>query len=555
MNNVKTKMSSKAKSGPDQNGTDHAKQKGEQKSIFWKMGAPIREWRNLPEEIRALAEKSARNITLLYEMMIDYRLSLMKTVYPNEKINQSIWNDFYRIRRDHEHTNEINLKKARFFSGLKNLRSLRHEWQTIIAREGVLLDLIIRAPASLKFYNFKRGYEELRKQEKLNEEYNERRFKESYNAIEMALGYVQDYINKREGPSQVLNFSEAMQAWTDKMHEMADLQKSGRLAIDELLKRMETLKNGIFEAPPMAKWITAVEERFTRLIKDHNLLEKNYHKSIIHGAEMEDMKGILNEVVPRMWINGESEPLDRYLKQVETFISAHEPALQEELAYQERHRPWSSNSDAIKDADEIDMLTSFIQIMINAIEARESHMGDHSATVARLARLTAEELQWSEQEIKYLQIAGLMHDVGKIWIPDTLLTKVGPLTDNEIQVLRMHPYYSAKIVTSIKALKDIVPWVYNHHERWDGKGYPDGLRQNEIPLGASIIAVAEAFSSMIFNRLSREPLSFDQAINEVRAGSGKQFDPDVTEQFITAATKIRGELEERQQKGFSSLLI
>ncbi len=555
MNNVKTKMSSKAKSGPDQNGTDHAKQKGEQKSIFWKMGAPIREWRNLPEEIRALAEKSARNITLLYEMMIDYRLSLMKTVYPNEKINQSIWNDFYRIRRDHEHTNEINLKKARFFSGLKNLRSLRHEWQTIIAREGVLLDLIIRAPASLKFYNFKRGYEELRKQEKLNEEYNERRFKESYNAIEMALGYVQDYINKREGPSQVLNFSEAMQAWTDKMHEMADLQKSGRLAIDELLKRMETLKNGIFEAPPMAKWITAVEERFTRLIKDHDLLEKNYHKSIIHGAEMEDMKGILNEVVPRMWINGESEPLDRYLKQVETFISAHEPALQEELAYQERHRPWSSNSDAIKDADEIDMLTSFIQIMINAIEARESHMGDHSATVARLARLTAEELQWSEQEIKYLQIAGLMHDVGKIWIPDTLLTKVGPLTDNEIQVLRMHPYYSAKIVTSIKALKDIVPWVYNHHERWDGKGYPDGLRQNEIPLGASIIAVAEAFSSMIFNRLSREPLSFDQAINEVRAGSGKQFDPDVTEQFITAATKIRGELEERQQKGFSSLLI
>ncbi len=555
MNNVKTKMSSKTKSGPDQNGTDHAKQKGEQKSIFWKMGAPIREWRNLPEEIRALAEKSARNITLLYEMMIDYRLSLMKTVYPNEKINQSIWNDFYRIRRDHEHTNEINLKKARFFSGLKNLRSLRHEWQTIIAREGVLLDLIIRAPASLKFCNFKRGYEELRKQEKLNEEYNERRFKESYNAIEMALGYVQDYINKREGPSQVLNFSEAMQAWTDKMHEMADLQKSGRLAIDELLKRMETLKNGIFEAPPMAKWITAVEERFTRLIKDHDLLEKNYHKSIIHGAEMEDMKGILNEVVPRMWINGESEPLDRYLKQVETFISAHEPALQEELAYQERHRPWSSNSDAIKDADEIDMLTSFIQIMINAIEARESHMGDHSATVARLARLTAEELQWSEQEIKYLQIAGLMHDVGKIWIPDTLLTKVGPLTDNEIQMLRMHPYYSAKIVTSIKALKDIVPWVYNHHERWDGKGYPDGLRQNEIPLGASIIAVAEAFSSMIFNRLSREPLSFDQAINEVRAGSGKQFDPDVTEQFITAATKIRVELEERQQKGFSSLLI
>ena len=148
-----------------------------------------------------------------------------------------------------------------------------------------------------------------------------------------------------------------------------------------------------------------------------------------------------------------------------------------------------------------------------------------------------------------------MHDIGKIWIPDTLLTKTEPLTENEIQVLRMHPYYSAKIVESIEALKQIVPWVYKHHERWDGKGYPEHLRENEIPLGASIIAVAEAFSSMIFNKLNREPLSFDQAIAEVRAGSGKQFDPDVTEHFIAAAAKIRPDLEELRQKGYTSLLI
>lgn len=119
----------------------------------------------------------------------------------------------------------------------------------------------------------------------------------------------------------------------------------------------------------------------------------------------------------------------------------------------------------------------------------------------------------------------------------------------------MHPFYSAKIVESIKALKDIVPWIYYHHERWDGKGYPDKLRQNEIPLGASIIAISEAFSAMIFNRLTREPLNFDEAITQVRMGSGQQFDPDVIEQFITAANKIRPELEELQQKGFTSLLI
>ncbi|MEM5776007.1 MAG: HD domain-containing phosphohydrolase, partial [Anaerolineaceae bacterium] len=410
--------------------------------------------------------------------------------YKNEQINRVIWNSYFKIKRAHERSLEDTVKKARFFSGLKHLRRIHADWQAITAKEVELLEMIIQAPASLKYYNFKRSYDELRKQEQLSQENNERRFNDAYSALEMALGYVRDYINKRDFTSQVLDFDEALRIWTEKIHETVEQQKSRRVQIEELLRRMESLKNGIFEAPPMAKWIGGVEDRFTRLVKDHDLLEKAYQKTIIHSAELEDMKGILHDVVPHMWINGESEPLERYLKQLETFIGAHEPALQEELAYQERHRPWSANGDALKDADEIDMLTSFVQIMINAIEARESHMGDHSATVARLARLTAEELKWTEQEIKYLQIAGLMHDVGKIWIPDTLLTKTGPLSDHEMQVLRMHPYYSAKIVASIKMLKDIVPWVYNHHERWDGKGYPDGLRQNEIPLGASIIAVA-----------------------------------------------------------------
>ncbi len=101
------------------------------------------------------------------------------------------------------------------------------------------------------------------------------------------------------------------------------------------------------------------------------------------------------------------------------------------------------------------MLTSFVRIMINAIETRESHMGDHSATVARLARNTAEILKWSPQELQYLEIAGLLHDVGKIWIPETLLSKPGPLTIMSFGI--EDASLQRKIVESISALKEVVP--------------------------------------------------------------------------------------------------
>ncbi|MCE5208442.1 MAG: HD domain-containing protein [Chloroflexi bacterium] len=555
MNNPKVKTVSNSIEEISHKAEGKTELNAERKSIFWKLTSPYREWRNLPNEIRTRSEKSQRNLILLHEMLIDYRLALMKANHMDPNINRDIWKEFHQAKLTHETLNEITSKKSLFMRGLKSLKRLNFEWQNLNNKQNELLGIITQAPAALKFYNLKMTYAEVKKQELMDDEYNERRFSEAYSALEMALGYVEEFINKHENSSKILEFDEARQYWSEKFKEITELHKSGRMNIEDLLKKMDSLKNVFFEAPPMAKWITDVEERYTRLVNDHDLLINMYGKSVIPTEEINETKVIINEMVPRLWMNGENTPLDRYLKQIEAFLNIHEPVLQEELAYQERHRPWSANGDAPKDADELDMLTSFVQIMINAIEARESHMGDHSKTVAKLARGTAEELQWSEQEIKYLQIAGLMHDVGKIWIPETLLTKTGPLSENEIQILRMHPYYSAKIVESIKALKDIVPWVYNHHERWDGTGYPEGLRQNEIPLGASIIAVAEAFSAMIFNRLSREPLTFDQAIAEVRAGSGKQFDPDVTEQFITAATKIRPALEELQQKGFTSLLI
>jgi HD-GYP domain-containing protein (c-di-GMP phosphodiesterase class II) len=526
----------------------------EKKSIFWKMTAPFREWSNLPNNIRAIGDKSLRNLSLLSDLMIDYRLHLTRAVFINRESNKAIWDEFLLIKQQHE---DLTAKsaKASFFTGLANLRKLYTGWQNLVAKQVTFLGTIINAPAQLKFFNFKTAYLETRKQEMAREEFYERRFNDTYNALEMALDYVKDYAGKHPNTSRVLNYDSAIEIWGARIKETAEIYKSGRMKPDDLQRRMETLKNAIFESSPMAKWVTGTEERITRLLKDHDLLTNAYNKPVIPADEVDAMKSTLTDVVPRAWINGEHTQLESYLKQLDTFAAANEPAIRDELSYQERHSPWLTNGDDQKDGDDLDMLTSFVRIMINAIEEREQHMGDHSATVARLAELTAQELNWDEREIKYLKIAGLLHDVGKVWIPESLLSKTGPLTDNEMQILRMHPVYSSKIVASLEPLKDIAPWVRNHHERWDGKGYPDGLKESEIPMGASIIGVAEAFSSMIYNRLSRDPLSFDDAVTEVREGSGKQFDPDVVEQFITAATKIRVDLEDRQKKGFTSLII
>ena len=528
------------------------------RGVFWRMTAPYREWRDLPVTIRQIPEKAEHNFSQILEGLIDYRLALMKASHMAKNVHQRIWTHYDEVKNTYEKLLLETNKRGIFFHSRKYMRDLLTSWNALLDNQTDLLESIARAPASLKFYNMMMTYQDIRRQERIEDEYNEKRYTEAYNSLELALDYVEEFISKRENnvfeESRILNLEDARQQWSNWLAEINQLQSNARVDIDQILEKINTLKNIIFEAPPLAKWISDIEKRFNRLSADHNLLQTMYGKTIIHQDELTEYQLLISGVIPRLWVTGDYKQLDYYLKQTDTFLSTHETTLQDELAYQVRHSPWVSTGGAVKEGAEIDMLTSFVRIMINAIESREAHMGDHSATVSRLSVRTAVKLNWEPHELKYLEVAGLLHDVGKIWIPEWLLSKSEPLSESEFETLRMHPYYSSKIVESISAFKDIVPWVYYHHERWDGKGYPEGLRENEIPLGASIIAVAEAFSAMIFNTLSRKPLSIDQAIAQVRDGAGKQFDPDVTEPFIIAAMELREELEKLQEIGFSSPL-
>lgn len=173
---------------------------------------------------------------------------------------------------------------------------------------------------------------------------------------------------------------------------------------------------------------------------------------------------------------------------------------------------------------------------VNAIEAKDVYTKGHSDRVAGLAQLIAErmDLPYSEKEVAQ---AGLLHDIGKIGISERILTKPGSLTDEEYQIIKSHPEKGAQILEPLVMFKKSAAAVRHHHERYDGKGYPDGLAGEEIPLLARVIAVSDAFDAMTSDRPYRKAFSYDIARQKILSASGTQFDPTVVEAFNSIEEK------------------
>jgi len=145
-------------------------------------------------------------------------------------------------------------------------------------------------------------------------------------------------------------------------------------------------------------------------------------------------------------------------------------------------------------------------------------------------------------------IAALLHDVGKISIPEHILTKTDPLSEDEWQTIQMHPFYGAQIIKPVESLARIVPWIYHHQERWDGRGYPDHLTGRQIPLPASYISVAEAFSVMTTDLPNRPALSNEDALAELRSEAETQFSPEAVEVLADLITKEAQEAKKGSQE-------
>ncbi|MDY6857481.1 MAG: response regulator [Thermodesulfobacteriota bacterium] len=176
-------------------------------------------------------------------------------------------------------------------------------------------------------------------------------------------------------------------------------------------------------------------------------------------------------------------------------------------------------------------LIDTLKTMINAIEARDMYTRTHSQRVTELAMEIAREMGCSEEERETIGLAGLLHDIGKIGIRDAILLKPGGLSKEEVDVIKTHPIIGEKIVEPLEILPVERSIIRHHHERWDGKGYPDGLYGEGIPLLARILSVADAFDAMITDRPYRKAKSKEEAIAEIEELSGYQFDCDVVEKF------------------------
>ncbi len=174
-----------------------------------------------------------------------------------------------------------------------------------------------------------------------------------------------------------------------------------------------------------------------------------------------------------------------------------------------------------------------VTMLAKTIEARDAYTGGHVERVSTYARKLAEALGWSSEDLTLLEFGALLHDIGKITIPENILNKPGPLTPQERAIMREHPQRGAEILRHVSHLRPTIPYILYHHERWDGKGYPEGLRGEAIPREGRLLAIVDAYDAMTTRRPYRtQPLDKAAAAAEIARQAGTIFDPQMAKKFI-----------------------
>ena len=177
-----------------------------------------------------------------------------------------------------------------------------------------------------------------------------------------------------------------------------------------------------------------------------------------------------------------------------------------------------------------------VAALANAVEAKDVTTENHCQRLAGLAHHMGLALELDGVALKSVVFGALLHDVGKIGVPESILAKTGPLSDHEWEVMKEHPAIGEQICRPLVSSRMFTPIVRHHHERWDGTGYPDGLKGDAIPLGARIVTLVDAFDAMVHDRPYRRGVPVERALDAIHIDKGKQFDPDLVPLFVRALT-------------------
>jgi putative two-component system response regulator len=181
---------------------------------------------------------------------------------------------------------------------------------------------------------------------------------------------------------------------------------------------------------------------------------------------------------------------------------------------------------------------SIVAALANAVEAKDANLDNHCRRLAYRAARLAASVGITGQELEGVAYGALLHDIGKIAVPEALLQKTGKLDESEREVLRRHPEIGEQICRPLTASRAFAPIIRQHHERWDGQGYPDGMRGEAITLGARIVAITDAFEAIVFGRPYRAPRTQEEAFDELRRESSHQFDPALVPLFIDEMERL-----------------
>jgi putative nucleotidyltransferase with HDIG domain len=195
-----------------------------------------------------------------------------------------------------------------------------------------------------------------------------------------------------------------------------------------------------------------------------------------------------------------------------------------------------------------ELFLSTIETLARSVELRDAYTGDHSQRVTLFAILLGQQFHLSGEDLELIRVATPLHDIGKIGIDDAILRKPGKLTPAEFEVMKSHTTRGAKIIEQIPDLHQALPIVRSHHERWDGHGYPDGLKGEDIPRLARIVAVANAFDAMVFDTPYRRGQLVEIAFAEIERQQGGQFDPDVVTAFLQVRDRVVEEMYRFEKK-------
>jgi len=506
------------------------------------LGNGFRSWIDLQKTIRAYPREARTGLQQVERAFLAYRLTYANLTYKAPKVEEELLGLYHQITENLPLLEKRTRRLPLFLYTNPKLRQVKEAWDDLRAQQETLIQKLEAAPKRMDFYNRMQVMREKKRLEEIQRRENAAKIEAATESVKKVMNYVESQCKSDEPVlfgNEVLTFENARQLWEQILNEILEQRREETADVETLLTRLRTLEESVREYPTLSKQIQRVGERFSRLIAYHDLLS-SYGKRIIPQAEIARASAIMYEQIPALWANGQYAQLKVMLERVENFLNFYENTVELEVAIGERRRPGftqSLNPTVFPGMAGLSPLINLARVLVAAIDQRDRFMVGHSERVARFAVETAKHMNWSGSDLEFIEIAALLHDIGKISIPEAILTKVKPLTSQEWKIIQMHPYYGAQIVKQMSTFSRIVPWIYHHQEHYDGTGYPDQLSKQEIPPASAIIAVAEAYTMMTTDLPYRTGFTTQEALDKIREAAGTQFDPEVAEAFTEAVLK------------------